>query len=64
MIANLAGNAYCAFHYMPWQCALLSTYGKFLRDPNAPRPSVPREEDNADNADDTSADLSQESSSD
>ena len=36
MLANIAGNGYCASHYIPWTLALLSTYGRFARDPNAP----------------------------
>ena len=36
LIANMAGNAFCASHYLPWFCALVSTYGKFMIDPNAP----------------------------
>jgi hypothetical protein len=29
LLANLAGNAYTAFHYMPWNMALLATFGKY-----------------------------------
>ena len=35
MLSNLAGNGFVAAHYIPWTLALLSTYGKFMRDPNA-----------------------------
>ena len=39
MLANIAGNGYCASHYIPWTLALLSTLGKFMRDPCAPAES-------------------------
>ena len=26
---SCAGNAFAAFHYLPWVCALYSTWGKF-----------------------------------
>ena len=51
MLANIAGNGYCASHYIPWTLALLSTYGRFARDPTAPVASpedVPGEATNVD----------------
>ena len=31
LLCNMAGNAYCAFHYLPWTCAVISTHGRFLQ---------------------------------
>ncbi len=37
-LVNMAGNAYTAFHFLPWYLALLATWGKFLPDSSAPPP--------------------------
>ena len=31
LISNMAGNAFSMWHFGPWQCALLSTYGQFCK---------------------------------
>ena len=31
IISNMAGNAFSLWHFGPWQCALLSTYGQFCK---------------------------------
>ena len=35
LLVNMAGNAYSAFHWIPWTCALLSVYGRFMSDGNS-----------------------------
>ena len=37
MLANMAGNSFCASHYVPFACALFSTIGRFLINPNESR---------------------------
>ena len=32
LIANMAGNAYSVYHYGPWLCALLATWGQFAKE--------------------------------
>ena len=34
MLTNIAGNSYPLFHYIPWHCSLVSTYGRFMEDPD------------------------------
>ena len=32
LLHNIAGNAFCIFHLVPWLCAMFATWGKFRRD--------------------------------
>ena len=31
-LTNVAGNRCSMFHYLPWHCALLSVYGRYMED--------------------------------
>ena len=52
---NVSGNSYYVFHWVPWFCSLLSTYGRYRMAPED-RTSVESAGDDADDGDADSID--------